>query len=616
MYVITYYSFKGGVGRTMALVNTAVELAQSGRRVLIVDFDLEAPGIDAVDLPKPKDPTPGVVEYVTEYLQTNVAPDVNNFVYEAIGVPKRGGKLWIMPAGKLDDSYGVRLSEIRWRDLYSKHDGYLMFEDLKAQWKDSFDPDYVLIDSRTGHTDVGGICTRHLPDAVVLLFFPNQQNLRGLKKVVQDVRAEAQGSRKKSIDLHFVLSNVGDLDDEDRILEMMLRSFREELGYDQLLQTVHHYSSLSLLNQTIFTKDRPRSRLAREYQALTEKLIEHNPEDRAAALRFLDELLAPEDSPRRRPSTEVYETRLTRIRENHLHDSDVMFRLAVLRQHEGRIEDALSLLDELVKTGKATAKILLRRAECKHLTNDRSGASADLLDALKLPELTTLEVSKALRLLRQVDPEALSSNIIVASARRLDVPGKLRVAKTLQWNREGMRAACAILNEAISEGSADATHTNQARADLGLCMIGLGDFQGAMKVLAHGGRPDPANADQYLAFNYAMAEWATTGTPPRDLMERVCALVDEEHADANYCQCLAIAFWASGDVEKALEFCNKAMQMMMTRPSAEFSCWRYLVVSPIEFLQDLEFIQHMIKGANIQPAFLHAPQTSEAKGAR
>ena len=75
-------------------------------------------------------------------------------------------------------------------ELYEKRDGYLLFEDLKAQWEQAINPDYVLIDSRTGHTDTGGICTRQLPDAVAILFFPNEQNLRGLTKVVKDIRAE------------------------------------------------------------------------------------------------------------------------------------------------------------------------------------------------------------------------------------------------------------------------------------------------------------------------------------------------------------------------------------------------------------------------------------------
>jgi MinD-like ATPase involved in chromosome partitioning or flagellar assembly len=44
-HIYTFYSFKGGVGRSMALANTAVLLARGGSRVLIVDWDLEAPGL-------------------------------------------------------------------------------------------------------------------------------------------------------------------------------------------------------------------------------------------------------------------------------------------------------------------------------------------------------------------------------------------------------------------------------------------------------------------------------------------------------------------------------------------------------------------------------------------
>jgi len=44
--VVTFYSYKGGVGRSMALANVAALLARWGRRVLIIDWDLEAPGIE------------------------------------------------------------------------------------------------------------------------------------------------------------------------------------------------------------------------------------------------------------------------------------------------------------------------------------------------------------------------------------------------------------------------------------------------------------------------------------------------------------------------------------------------------------------------------------------
>ena len=44
--VITFYSYKGGVGRTMALANAAVLLSQWGYKTLVIDWDLEAPGLE------------------------------------------------------------------------------------------------------------------------------------------------------------------------------------------------------------------------------------------------------------------------------------------------------------------------------------------------------------------------------------------------------------------------------------------------------------------------------------------------------------------------------------------------------------------------------------------
>jgi MinD-like ATPase involved in chromosome partitioning or flagellar assembly len=43
--IITFYSYKGGTGRTMALANAAWVLASNGKRVLMIDWDLEAPGL-------------------------------------------------------------------------------------------------------------------------------------------------------------------------------------------------------------------------------------------------------------------------------------------------------------------------------------------------------------------------------------------------------------------------------------------------------------------------------------------------------------------------------------------------------------------------------------------
>ena len=64
--IITFYSYKGGTGRTMAMQNIAWILASNGHRVLLIDWDLEAPGLHRYLRPFLVDPelasSPGLIE--------------------------------------------------------------------------------------------------------------------------------------------------------------------------------------------------------------------------------------------------------------------------------------------------------------------------------------------------------------------------------------------------------------------------------------------------------------------------------------------------------------------------------------------------------------------------
>lgn len=69
--VVTFYSFKGGTGRTMALANVAWILAASGRRVLVADWDLESPGLHRFFHPfldaEAIQGTSGVIDMIRDY---------------------------------------------------------------------------------------------------------------------------------------------------------------------------------------------------------------------------------------------------------------------------------------------------------------------------------------------------------------------------------------------------------------------------------------------------------------------------------------------------------------------------------------------------------------------
>ena len=412
MYITTFYSFRGGVGRTMALVNVAVELANRGKRVVIVDFDLEAPGIDTFKLGRPS-ATRGIVDFVTEYLDSKQAPHVEDFVFQAPDIGRNGGELWVMPSGAQDDAYANRLAALDWTDLYENRDGYLLFEDLKEQWRHDLNADYVLVDSRTGYTDVGGICTRHLPDACVVLFFPNEQNLRGLRKVVRDIRAEKTRLPEEAIELHFAFSNVPDLDDEDEILDRKISEFRAGLRFERKPLFIHRYQSLALLNQVIFTKERPKSRLAGEYRALMAEIARYNAEDREGALDFIERIGAGNRYPtfglhvrrenrnRLVPGERPEQTtrRLKQIESYHAEDGEVLFLLGRLRAYEGD-DTSIQLLDRAIKAGYQRPEAYLARAEQRRFwQDDPDGASSDALKALRSPKASKLEMRRALRLL-------------------------------------------------------------------------------------------------------------------------------------------------------------------------------------------------------------------------
>ena len=268
----------------MALINVATELAERGKRVLVVDFDLEAPGAQTYKPFLNGGKNRGLVDYVTQYLFSGAAPDAREFILEASINEK---PIWLMPSGFQDEEYARRLNTIDWLKLYKEHKGYLMFEDLKQQWQTSLQFDYVLIDSRTGHTDVGGICTRQLPDAVVLMFLPNDQNIAGVEIAARNIREEKNSSRNKSIFCHFCPSNVPDLDDEELVLQRQLQDAEQRLGYDEPASIIHHYNSLALLDQMVFVKERRRTRLAEEYRRLVEAIVAENLEDKLGAIQAI-----------------------------------------------------------------------------------------------------------------------------------------------------------------------------------------------------------------------------------------------------------------------------------------------------------------------------------------
>jgi cellulose biosynthesis protein BcsQ len=605
MYIITFYSFKGGVGRTMGLVNVALELAKEGRRVLAVDFDLEAPGLDTypIMLRPGGGKTMGMVDFVTEYCKTGTSPKVSGFVYDAAPEAVGPDRVFVMPTGAPDEGYGARLSSIDWQGLYAERDGYLLFEDLKEQWKSQLRPDYVLIDSRTGHTDVGGICTRQLPDAVALFFFPNEQNLRGLEGVANEIRDEPSRAANPP-QLYFVASNVPDLDDEDHILRERLRLSRSRLGYEDLAGTIHHYDSLALLDQSVFVVEREGSKLAREYRKLTQGLIGRNLDDRRVALKLLNDL-ATGAVFRGRVNVRKLTSDLEDLESRYRDDGEVVYQLASANRTLGREEAADRLVSKAQQLGIETSETLTAAAKQAYENSELDAARALIRQAIEKPPERPFGRQRVFEIVSKRDPGYLTE-LAPLVANTLDPEEIPNLVERLMTDARGAGAAEALLKRALADNALQADLRQTLVNQLSLCLIALGSFSEARTVLT-------ASEQMHLAetFNLAMSVWGETGQVPVEMFARVVETYGakpQQAGNANRSQCFAIANWAVGDIDRAVHFLDVAEALIRSEGEA-FSAWRYLHVGAEAFLDDLNEMRQFVESGLGAPAIYRSGES-------
>ncbi len=310
--IVSFYSFKGGVGRTMALANIAFLAAMNGLRVLVMDWDLEAPGLhhyfrgimEPEDAARLKDAS-GVLDLAWEWrnrVEAAVSKADIDLVFSdfASGEPfKRNlfhvfevgsdhpGKIDMAPAGgrvvntPQPVTYEQALAAFSWSDFMERHTGGGMIGALRA-WASS-EYDLILVDSRTGLADVAGICTMQLPDALVLAFVLNRQNIEGVSRVAGAVR-KVRGDQVRMWAVPMRTSREGTAEEADasaRAVREMVRFggfTREQAERDmkglpiQAEPNVPFMESLAPFNQTDAALDPLTANLAR----LTREIIGRN----------------------------------------------------------------------------------------------------------------------------------------------------------------------------------------------------------------------------------------------------------------------------------------------------------------------------------------------------
>jgi len=294
MKTITFYSYKGGVGRSLALSNIAIKLSQLKKKVVVVDFDLEAPGLqfkfEEDYLLHENEHKQGLVDYIYRFANENVLPEkLTDYMDTLEAKNVNDTNIDFLSAGNFkNNDYWRKLATTKWSHLFYSQTsfGIRFFLDLKAKIQKAFKPDYLLIDSRTGITDISGITLRVLADEIVILAVNNAENLFGTKKIIESLTTPENDLLNHHPKLHFILTRLPFPEEaEDRAKEYsILKRWEKELreisnGHITGASIIHtdkqiHQKEIVKIGSTGNTNT-----ITYDYLKLFEKLIEGNVKD-------------------------------------------------------------------------------------------------------------------------------------------------------------------------------------------------------------------------------------------------------------------------------------------------------------------------------------------------
>jgi hypothetical protein len=186
--ILSFYSFKGGVGRTTTLAAFAIQLARAGKRVCVVDLDLEAPGIGTLLAAATGQAQYGVVDYLLEAALGRGQPDIGDYFHlcDDPRVVASGPPIAVVPAGALDDDYLEKLARIDYQGILTPsqtHAGGVLTSLLKSL-RTERQAEYVLLDSRSGLHDIGGLALNGIAHLDVVFGLDSAQSWQGLQLIV------------------------------------------------------------------------------------------------------------------------------------------------------------------------------------------------------------------------------------------------------------------------------------------------------------------------------------------------------------------------------------------------------------------------------------------------
>lgn len=248
--IISTHSFRGGTGKSNTTANLAVLLARTGKRVGVIDTDIQSPGIHVVFQFDQSQIKHSLNDYLWKRCQ--IEETAHDITEQCIGCTDGPARLFLIPSSLNSGEIARILRE--GYDVGLLNDG---IQDLVER----LELDYLLIDTHPGVNEET-LLSIAISDMLVLILRPDSQDFQGTAVTVELAR------RLDVPELLIVVNKVPDGVDEELIRLQVEEGYEAEVAV--LLPLNNEMSRLG--SGGIFTNRFPRHPFTTGIQKLVDRI--------------------------------------------------------------------------------------------------------------------------------------------------------------------------------------------------------------------------------------------------------------------------------------------------------------------------------------------------------
>lgn len=261
--IISFYSYKGGVGRTISMIQTAYNLAKSGKRVLMMDLDIEAPSLHNLFAESVNQEQTGVAYGLIEYLYRAVVQKRDDMaltdIFCTLPVNDIEGAMFLIPAlKKMDKQYLYQIGRLQAEQIQEKNIFTRIFDEIRQV----LHIDYILVDTRAGFNPWGSLSLLSLSTQVIFVAYPNEENIEGLNMAFEMM--DNVGKNRYAVAMSKMVASQDGLERaKDLVRKLNIRQNR--------LLPIYYREEIAL-NHTYPMVER---NIAESYQALSDYILDN-----------------------------------------------------------------------------------------------------------------------------------------------------------------------------------------------------------------------------------------------------------------------------------------------------------------------------------------------------